>query len=150
MNRHRVRYIAMICAGILTVWACAASNPPPVAPASAWNPISFGGEQALEFLTVGTDEGEHWSRVWLVTIDGQLYVRLGTRAAGRIERNTSTPYVEVRIADQQFDRVRVEPAPEATGKVAAAMAQKYWSDFMVRGLSHPLTARLIGEQVPHV
>ncbi len=50
-----------------------------------WNPQAFSTENTLEFLT--TEDGvEHWSTVWLVVIDGQVYIRLGSRAAARIER----------------------------------------------------------------
>ena len=109
---------------------------------AAWDPPAFAKESTLEFLTVGPSEGEHWSTVWLVVIDGQLYIRLGSRAAARMEQNTTTPYVKLRIAGQQFDRVKAEPAPDKVDQVAAAMADKYWSDFMVRHLNHPLTMRL--------
>lgn len=118
-----------------------------VAPASAaeWNPEAFSKEDTLEYLTVGPDEGEHWSTVWLVVIDGQVYIRLGGRAAGRIERNTAAPFVKVRIAGQTFDKVKAEPAPEQVDAVAAAMGEKYPSDILVRYFNHPLTMRLTPE-----
>jgi len=80
--------------------------------------------------------------VWLVVLDGQLYVRLGDRAARRVEENETEPVLGVRIAGQQFDRVVGEPAPEKADAVAAAMAEKYWSDVFVRFFDHPLTLRL--------
>ena len=55
-----------------------------------WNAQAFSGEQTLEFLTV-EDGSEHWSTVWLVVIDGQVYIRLGSRAAGRMEGNATAP-----------------------------------------------------------
>ncbi len=117
--------------------------------ATQWDPNSFRSESTLDFLTVGPEEGEHWSRVWLVVIDRQLYVRLGPRAAGRVEKNTTAPFVKVRIAGQQFDRVRVEPAPDMKEKVAAEMAEKYWTDVLVRYSDHPLTAKLVvGQAAP--
>jgi hypothetical protein len=116
-----------------------------LAATTGWNPDSFREEQTLDFLTVAAEEGEHWSRVWLVVIDGQLYIRLGPRAAGRIEKNTAAPYVRIRIAGQELDHVRVEPAPGMAGKVAAALADKYWSDVLIHHFSHPLTARLVAE-----
>ena len=73
-------------------------------------------------------EGEHWSRVWGVAVDDQLYVRLGRRAATRFEKNTTAPFVKVRISGHEFDHVRVEPAPEMAERVAAAMAATYWRD----------------------
>ena len=75
---------------------------------AAWDPQAFSKEDTLEYLTVGPEEGEHWSTVWLVVIDGQVYIRLGSRAAERMEKNTTKPYVKVRIAGQEFDRVKAE------------------------------------------
>lgn len=113
-----------------------------------WDTRSFGDESTLEFLTIGSDEGAHWSRVWFVVIDGELYIRLAFQAAGRIEKNTAAPYVQVKIGRRKFDRVRVEPAPEMALRIADAMAEKYWSDMLVRYFPHPLTARLRPEPVP--
>jgi len=113
--------------------------------AANWDPQAFSKQDTLEFLTVGPDEGEHWSTVWLVVIDGQVYIRLGSRAAARMEKNTTAPYVKVRIAGQQFDRVKAEAAPDMVQKVAAAMGEKYTSDFLVKYFNHPLTMRLTPE-----
>ena len=113
--------------------------------APVWNPNGFRQESTLEIMTVGAKEGEHWSRLWLVIIDGKLYVRLGDRAFERVQKNVASPYVQVKIAGQRFDRVRIEAAPEMTEKVAAAMADKYFLDILVRHESHPMTARLVAE-----
>jgi len=123
--------------------ACAASNPVP-----GWDPNAFRDQSTLQIMTVGTDEGEHWSRLWLVVIDGQLYVRLGDRAFGRVQKNTARPYVKAKIADKEFDKVRLEAAPDMTDKVAAAMADKYFMDILIRHESHPMTARLVAEPMP--
>jgi hypothetical protein len=82
--------------------------------------------------------------VWLVVIDGQLYVRLGSRAAGRFDRNLAKPVMGVRIAGLEFDRVRGVVVPDMAAKVEAAMAEKYWlqADFIVRRMNHPYTIRL--------
>lgn len=110
---------------------------------AAWDPAAFSGQDTLEFRTVGPEEGEHWSTVWLVVIDNQVYIRLGSRAAERMERNTTKPDVAVRIAGQQFDHVTAEPAPGMAAPVAAAMGEKYWSDVFIRHFNHPLTMRLV-------
>ena len=99
-------------------------------------------------MTIRPDEGEHWSRLWLVVIDGQLYVRLGDRAFGRVQKNTAGLYVKVKIGDEEFDKVRLEVAPEMTDKVAAAMADKCCMDILIRHESHPMTARLVAEPPP--
>ena len=78
-------------------------------------------------------------------IDDQLYVRLGSRAAGRIAGNTTKPMVGVRVVGQQFDRVRGEPAPDMATPVAEAMARKYWFDVIARYVDHELTLRLVAE-----
>jgi len=109
---------------------------------SHWDPEAFGSESTLQFLTTGADEGAHWSTVWLVVLDGDVYIRLGTRAADRFRSNVTTPYVKVRIAGQEFPSVRAEPVPGAEDRVAQAMADKYWSDIFVRWMEHPLTLRL--------
>jgi hypothetical protein len=106
-----------------------------------WTPSAFAAEETLEFLTIEDGE-EHWSPVWLVVIDDQVYLRLGGRAAGRYDRNASKPYLKVRIAGQQFDKVLGDPAPAMAEAVAEAMADKYWSDVFIRFFSHPLTLRL--------
>jgi len=123
--------------------ACAANNPVP-----GWDPNAFRDQSTLQIMTIGPDEGEHWSRLWLAVIDGQLYVRLGDRAYGRIQKNTAGLYVKVKIGDNEFDKVRAEAAPEMADKVAAAMADKYWMDILVRHESHPMTARLVAEPTP--
>src|SRR3989475_7491490 len=97
-----------------------------------WTPSAYAGASTIELRAVAAGEGEHWFPVWVVVVDDQVYVRLGSRAAGRIERNTTAPYVGVRVAGQEFPRVKGVPAPEKTERVAQAMADKYWSDVVIR------------------
>jgi hypothetical protein len=110
-----------------------------------WNPRAWADESTVQLRTTATGEAEHWFKVWLVVLDDQLYVRLGSRAAGRLEKNTTGPVIGVRIAGQEFDRVRAVPAPESAERVNQAIANKYWSDVFVRWMSHPMTARLVPE-----
>jgi hypothetical protein len=42
----------------------------------------------------------------------------------------------------------VEEMPDMKQKVAAAMADKYWMDILVRHESHPMVARLVPETPP--
>jgi len=109
---------------------------------SQWNPSAFADEGTLQFLTIGPKEGEHWSRVWLVVLDGSVYVRLGNRAARRVRENTTAPYVAVKIAGRKFDRVRLVEALDMAERVAEAMKEKYLSDFIFRRFEHPLTVKL--------
>jgi len=84
----------------------------------------------------------------VVVIDGQPYIRLGDRSYGRIQRNTTSPYVKLKVVDQEFDKVKVEEMPDMKEKVAAAMADKYWMDILIRHESHPMVARLVPEASP--
>ncbi len=81
-------------------------------------------------------------------IDGQLYVRLGDRSYGRVQKNTASLYLKVKIGDQKFDKVRLVAAPDMADKVAATMADKYFMDILIRYESHPMTARLVAEPTP--
>ncbi len=109
---------------------------------AAWEPAAWAAQETVELRTADPGEAPHWFPVWLVVIDGQLYVRLGSRAAGRVERSTTAPDLGVRIAGREFDRVKGVAAPEMAEQVARAMADKYWSDLFVRLFPHPLTLRL--------
>ena len=112
-------------------------------PAGAdWAPADFADVDTLEIRTQEDGTDAHWFPVWLVVIDGQVYVRLGNRAASRVENNVRKPMVSVRIADEEFELVETEPVPEMADRVGDAMAEKYWSDIFVRFFPHPLTVRL--------
>lgn len=80
--------------------------------------------------------------MWLVVLDDELYVRLGSRASDRVEESTTKPVLGVRIAGKEFARVVGTSVPDKADAVAAATADKYWSDIFVRFVSHPLTLRL--------
>ena len=113
------------------------------APSAAWNPKAWTNESTVELRTTCPGESEHWFPVWLVVLDDQVYVRLGSRAVGRIECNQTKPEVAVRIAGMEFEHVRLESSPADVERVATAMGKKYWSDVFVHWLSHPMTARLV-------
>lgn len=114
-----------------------------------WDPDMFSHDQStLQIMTIDPEEGAHWSNLWLVAIDGQLYVRLGDRSYGRVQKNTTSPYVKIKVDDKEFDKVRLEPALDMKDKVAAAMADKYFMDILIRHASHPMTARLVAEPTP--
>lgn len=116
--------------------------------APGWDPNAFRTESTLEIMTTGPEEGEHWGKLWLVVIDGKLYVRLGDRSYGRIHKNTTAPYLKVKVAGKEFDKVRLDATPDMKDKVAAAMADKYFMDILVRHEAHPMTARLTAEPAP--
>src|SRR5215475_14302036 len=64
---------------------------------SGWDPDAFRGQSTLEIMTIGTEEGELWTRLWWVVVDRQVYVQLGEQAFKRVLRNFAMPYVEVKI-----------------------------------------------------
>ena len=111
-----------------------------------WDPAVFRDASTIKIMTTEPDVGEHWSNLWVVVIDGQPYVRFGERAYRRIQKNTTRPYVKLKVAYQEFERVKVEEKPEMKEKVAAAMADKYWMDILIRHESHPMVARLVAER----
>jgi len=121
--------------------------------AAQWSPAAFKDQSTIELLTVAPEEGEHWSTVWFVVIDGAVYVRLGPRSATRIERSSTAPRLKVRVEGKDVYAMRYEKAPEMAERIAAAMYEKYWSDFLGEpfrrlGLSSPpLMLRLLPENV---
>ena len=56
--------------------------------------------------------------------------------------------MKLKVADKEFDKVKVEETPDMKEKVATAMADKYWLDILIRHESHPMVARLVPEAAP--
>ena len=112
--------------------------------ASDWTPAAWADQNTVDLRTTAPGSEPHWFPVWLAVIDGQMYVRLGSRAAERFDGNATKPIVGVRIAGKTFDRVRGVLAPEMTDRVTAVMRDKYWlqGDIFVRHMNHPYTLRL--------
>jgi hypothetical protein len=135
-----VERVAACCLGLILCSASLAAAEPAAAP--GWNPNAWLDESTIELRTTAPGEEPHWFKVWLVVLDGQLYVRLGSRAAGRFESNQTRPVLAIRIAGQEFPEVTGVAVPDMTAQVAAAMADKYWSDVFVHWVNHPLTLRL--------
>jgi hypothetical protein len=141
MTLVRNRWATWVSAVILTVLTFAA----PWAYAAEWAPEQFAKVDTLKLRTDCPGEGEYWFPVWLVVLDGQVYVRLGSRAAGRVQCNATAPFLGVEIGPTRFAHVRGVPAPEYAARVNQAMADKYATDIFVRYFSHPLTLRLVPE-----
>src|SRR5438309_12006326 len=93
------RVAASVLGLLLGSVALAAAEP---AAAPAWDPNAWLDESTIELRTTAPGEDPHWFKVWLAVIDGQLYVRLGSRAAGRFESNQTRPVLAVRIAGEEF------------------------------------------------
>src|ERR1700722_20052088 len=140
MKIYRTANLAMLSFVLSIALATAARADDKAVP--GWDPAMFRDASTIKIMTTEPDVGEHWSNLWIVVIDGQPYVRLGTRAYGRIQRNTTSPDVKLKVAGQEFDNVKVEEMPDMKDKVAAAMADKYFMDMLIRHESHPTVARL--------
>jgi hypothetical protein len=112
---------------------------------SSWTPERWKDLSTLELTTQAPGEPPHTFPVWLVVVDGDLYVRLGSRAAGRVEQSTTAPWLGVTVGGRHFDHVRGVEAPEDAARVGEAMASKYWTDLLIRWFPHPLTLRLVPE-----
>jgi hypothetical protein len=110
--------------------------------AAAWTPAKWADAGTLELRTTRAGEAEHWFPVWLVVLDDQVYVRLGSRAAQRIKDNTTAPMLDVRIDGQQFS-VKGVDSPADAERVAQAMGKKYWSDVVIKYFNHPMTLKLV-------
>jgi hypothetical protein len=108
----------------------------------AWTPDQWKDDDTLQLCTNDPGEGEYCFKVWLVVIDGNVYVRLGGKATSRVKQNTGGMMMPVILHDQRFERVRLTETPDFVERVNKAMAEKYASDLFVRFFSHPITARL--------
>jgi hypothetical protein len=113
-----------------------------------WTPNEWKDVSTLKLCTTSPGESEHCFPVWLVVLDDEVYVRLGSRAAERMQKNVTAPHLPVEINDHRFENVRATAAPDYVDRVAKAMADKYTSDIFVRLFSHPLTMRLRPEAPP--
>jgi hypothetical protein len=141
MKIRRIANLAILSFALLIALVTVAHANDKVVP--GWDPTVFRDASTIKVMTTEPDVGEHWSSLSVVVIDGQPYIRLRDRSYGRIQRNTTRPYVKLKVVDQEFDKVKVEEMPDMKEKVAAAMADKYWMDILIRHESHPMVARLV-------
>ena len=146
MKAYRIVKLAVLSLVLSIALAAAARADDKAVP--GWDPAVFRDASTIKIMTTEPDAGEHWSNLWVVVIDDQPYVRLGDRSYGRIQKNSTSPYVKLKVADQEFDKVKVEETPDMKDKVGAAMADKYWMDVLIRHESHPMVARLVPEGAP--
>jgi hypothetical protein len=114
-----------------------------LAQAAEWTPAQWKDEDTLQFRTDCPGEPAYWSYVWVVVLDGEAWVRLGSRAAGRFDCSATKPLTSIRIAGQEFGNVEMVDTPAMADRVAAAMAEKYSTDIVVRYMTHPYTMKLV-------
>src|SRR5271166_532761 len=101
MKIFRIANLAILSFVLSIALATAARADDKVVP--GWDPIVFRDASTIKIMTTEPDAGEHWSNLWVVVIDGQPYVRLGDRACGRIQRNTTSPFVKLKVAGKEFE-----------------------------------------------
>ncbi len=146
MRVHRIDGVAVVVGAFCLALAATARAADSAVP--GWEPATFHDAGVIQIMTTEPEVGEHWSKLWVVVIDGQAFVRLGDRSYGRVQRNTTKPYVKLKVGEQEFDQVKLEEMPDMKDKVAAAMADKYFMDKLIRYESHPMVARLVPEAAP--
>lgn len=83
----------------------------------------YGGERVTLRTEDAAGEG-HATPLWVVELDGTLFLRAGDRASGWVERLRAEPGVELRRGGT-WRRYRAELVPERTEAVSARMAAKY-------------------------
>jgi len=128
---------------LLCATAVAAAMSPAIAAAApAWTPAQWTKDETLKLCTTEPKEEMYCFQVWLVVLDDNVYVRLGSKAASRVKANTTGMVLPVEIGGQRFDKVKLIDAPDKVDAVAKAMAEKYSSDWFIRWLDHPMTLRL--------
>src|SRR6266567_3957635 len=110
MKIYRIANLAALSFVLSIAFATAAHADDKALP--GWNPAVFRDASTIKIMTTEPEVGEHWSTLWVVVIDGQPYVRLDDRAYGRIQKNSTRPYVKLKVADKEFDKVKVEEMPD--------------------------------------
>jgi hypothetical protein len=145
MRIHRIANAAIFVAAL---FVAVVGTAPAADVVPGWDTSEFRDQSVIQIMTTEPDVGEHWSKLWVVVIDDQPFVRLGGRSYGRVQKNTTSPYVKLRVGDLEFDKVKLEEMPDMKDKVAAAMADKYFMDKLIRYENHPMIARLIPEAAP--
>lgn len=111
------------------------------AAAARWDAQSIAKHDVIKLRTKCGDEGEYSFPVWVVAVDNFVFVRLGSRAADRVQC-TPGMIISVEAGGTRYDNIRGVPSPEMADRVNAAMAKKYTSDLLIRWVPHPLTLLL--------
>jgi len=102
-------------------------------------------EHVIQIVTHDEDGAERTTKIWLVVVDGQGYIRTGGTHWGKNAKRD--PDVRILTADGDYDvRVEFVTDPATRAAVTQAFRDKYgWSDRILtpfRG-SEPLLMRLL-------
>jgi len=117
-------------------------------PVPGWDPDAFNDQSTLQIMTTAPEEGEHWSKAVAGRNRRAAICPVRRAIIRKDSEEHHEPILEGKGCDKEFDRVRWEPALDMKDKVAAAMADKYFMDILIRHESHPMTARLVAEPTP--
>jgi hypothetical protein len=115
------------------------------APARAFDPALHADERVIQVVTTNPDGSSRTTKVWIVVVDDQAYIRTGaTTWGGNVERD---PDVRILTDSGEFDLRAVFVTDEAErDRVTQAFRDKYgWSDRLLspfRG-DHPRIMRLV-------
>ncbi len=90
------------------------------------------GGEVVTLRTTDAEGGSHETRLWIVEIESDLYLRAGDPGSGWLERLRQQPEVELERAGATR-RYQAVPAPAMSARVDARMAEEY-----------PVADRLIG------
>ena len=115
------------------------------APGAEWTPEAWVDEETIEVRTAAPGEDPYWFPIWQVVLDGEVYIRLGSRAAERFDENVDGSVIGLRIGGAEFDRVMTVDAADVADRVDEAMSDKYWSEIFIGFFPHPATLRLVPE-----
>lgn len=126
MTPGRARVALFGCAALAAAWLAPA-------PARAIDWAVAGGERVVEIVTQDEDGSPRETKIWLVVVDGQGYIRTaGTRWWGNVERD---PDVELRVAGAEHPlRAELVMDEALVQRVVAAFRTKYGFSDRMAGL----------------
>ncbi len=101
-----------------------------------WRPADWADTSTLEFLTDCPDEGEKWSPVWLVVLDGEMYISLGSKAASRLACSRTAPKTSIKIEGELYEDVTLVPETALAQAIEDARWDKYWTNVLVGYFHH--------------
>jgi len=114
-------------------------------PARAFDAAPHADEEVIEVVTTDEDGSARTTKVWIVVVDGDAYIRTGnTRWGKNVERD---PRVRILTATGAYDlRVELVTNEAARAAVSEAFRAKYgWSDRLMSPLRgrNPKIMRLV-------
>lgn len=103
---------------------------------AAWTPEEWTDTKTLEYLTNCPEEGEYWSPVWLVVLEGELYISLGSKAQSRVDCSTMGPKTSIKIEGELYENLEMVPETDLAEAIEDARWDKYWTNVFVGFAEH--------------